>query len=220
VAAVSRAAGEKRPPKNAPAPVRAQVAREAGEVLAGRRRFWDFVEGLPAGAEDDELIWELLDIIEHEPKVGGILGVSAEEHARHMARAHRVIALLGRPAVVAWAKIPPTDEAIECGNFCCRYGVLTAAKETISGRLFSVCSDCGLQWYPDPAGVFRLATANVADFVDATAHDIENAGWGKYLEAYARQRRQDRRNFLLKVALWLLAGSLYLGGLAYLQRSP
>jgi len=43
---------------------------------------------------DDELIDELVDILEHEPTVGGFLGVSKAQHAGHMARAHEIIAFL------------------------------------------------------------------------------------------------------------------------------
>ena len=73
---------------------RAQVAAQAQAVIEGRLKYWDLVNGLPVGADDDELISELIDLIEHEPKVGGILGASAKEHAKYMARVHEIIALI------------------------------------------------------------------------------------------------------------------------------
>jgi len=43
---------------------------------------------------DDDLVDELVDPIEHEPKVGGLFGTSVEKHERYMARVHEIILLL------------------------------------------------------------------------------------------------------------------------------
>lgn len=77
--------------------VRAQVAVQAQAVIDGRLKYWDFVDALPPETDQDELIAELIDLIEHEPKVGGFLGASGKEHAKYMARAHELIALLKGP---------------------------------------------------------------------------------------------------------------------------
>jgi hypothetical protein len=77
------------------ASVRSQIASQAKDVVEGRLQYWDFVNGLPAEHDQDELIVELVDLIEHEPKVGGFLGTSAKEHAEYMARAHEIITQLG-----------------------------------------------------------------------------------------------------------------------------
>ena len=77
--------------------VRAQVAAQAQAVIEGRLKYWDFVDGLPEGTDQDELVAELIDLIEHEPKVGGFLGMSAKEHAKYMVRVHEIIALLKAP---------------------------------------------------------------------------------------------------------------------------
>jgi hypothetical protein len=61
------------------------VGRLAEEYLAGRVSFADFMQAAPEDLEDEEVA-ELIDLIEHEPKRCGFLGVSAEEHDRHMAR--------------------------------------------------------------------------------------------------------------------------------------
>ena len=45
----------------------------------------DFMLAAPEDTEDEEVA-ELIDLIEHEPKRGGFLGASPEEHDRHMAR--------------------------------------------------------------------------------------------------------------------------------------
>ena len=70
------------------------VGRLAEEYLAGRVSFADFMHAAPEDPEDEEVA-ELIDLIEHEPKRGGFLGVSAGEHDRHMARirelAHSII---------------------------------------------------------------------------------------------------------------------------------
>ncbi len=74
--------------------VRAQVAAQAQAVVEGRLKYWAFVDSLPEGTNEDELVAELVDLIEHEPKVGGFLGMSAKDHAKYMVRVHEIIALL------------------------------------------------------------------------------------------------------------------------------
>jgi hypothetical protein len=76
------------------ASVRSQIASQAKDVIEGHLEYWDFINGLPPEHEQDELIAELVDLIEHEPKAGGFLGMSAKEHAKYMARVHEIIALL------------------------------------------------------------------------------------------------------------------------------
>jgi hypothetical protein len=61
------------------------LGRLAAEYLAGRVSFADFMQAAPEDTEDEEVA-ELIDLIEHEPKRGGFLGASPEEHDRHMAR--------------------------------------------------------------------------------------------------------------------------------------
>ena len=74
---------------------RARIALQAEEVIAGRLAFRNFLLNLPDDIETkDQLVSELVDLLEHEPKVGGFLGVSAEEHQKEMSRAYQLIALL------------------------------------------------------------------------------------------------------------------------------
>ena len=54
------------------------MAAQAQAVIEGRLKYWDFVDGLPEGTHQDELVAELIDLVEHEPKVGGFLGMSAK----------------------------------------------------------------------------------------------------------------------------------------------
>ena len=61
------------------------VGRLAEQYLAGRLSFDDFMLAAPEDPEDEEVA-ELIDLIEHEPKRGGFLGASPEDHDRHMAR--------------------------------------------------------------------------------------------------------------------------------------
>jgi hypothetical protein len=61
------------------------VGRLAELYLAGRISFADFIQAAPEDPEDGEVA-ELIDLIEHEPKRGGFLGASPEEHDRHMVR--------------------------------------------------------------------------------------------------------------------------------------
>lgn len=66
------------------------VGRLAEEYLAGRVSFADFMQAAPEDPQDEE-VCELIDLIEHEPKRGGFLGVSAEQHDKHMARIRELI---------------------------------------------------------------------------------------------------------------------------------
>ena len=52
-----------------------------------------FFELLPE-AQPDEEVAELVDLIEHEPQRGGLLGASAAQHERHMQRIRELIRLL------------------------------------------------------------------------------------------------------------------------------
>lgn len=61
------------------------LGRLAEEYLAGQVSFGDFMQAAPEDPEDEEVA-ELIDLIEHEPKRGGFLGVSPKEYERHMAR--------------------------------------------------------------------------------------------------------------------------------------
>ena len=64
---------------------RINVGRLAEVYLAGQMSFADFMKAVPEHTQDEELA-ELIDLIEHEPKRGGFLGVSPEKHDQHMER--------------------------------------------------------------------------------------------------------------------------------------
>jgi hypothetical protein len=64
---------------------RTNVGRLAELYLAGQVSFQEFMQAAPE-EPDDEDIAELIDLIVHEPKRGGFLGASRQEHDRHMAR--------------------------------------------------------------------------------------------------------------------------------------
>jgi hypothetical protein len=61
------------------------IGRLAELYLAGQVSFADFMQAAPADPEDEE-VEELVDLIYHEPKRGGFLGASLDEHDRHLAR--------------------------------------------------------------------------------------------------------------------------------------
>ncbi len=62
---------------------RRQVAEWAERYLAGNLSFQRFLELVPEESEDS-LVTELVDLVEHEPKRGGILGATPEQYDRHM----------------------------------------------------------------------------------------------------------------------------------------
>jgi hypothetical protein len=74
---------------------RASIARQAEEVIAGRPTFEDFVLSLPKDIENqDDLIGQLVDLLEHEPKVGGFLGISVDDHQKYMGKMQELIRVL------------------------------------------------------------------------------------------------------------------------------
>jgi hypothetical protein len=74
---------------------RTHIASQAEEVIAGRVKFGDFVMSIPKDlANQDELIGQLIDLLEHEPKIGGFLGVSVEDHQKYMRNVQDLIHVL------------------------------------------------------------------------------------------------------------------------------
>ena len=58
--------------------IRKKVASLARSLYAGKITFMEFIRQAP-DTEDGEVA-ELVDLIEHEPKKGGFLGVDAKTH--------------------------------------------------------------------------------------------------------------------------------------------
>lgn len=74
---------------------RVHIASQAEEVIAGRVKFDDFVMSIPKDIEgQDELIGQLIDLLEHEPKIGGFLGVSVEDHQNYIRKVQDLIHVL------------------------------------------------------------------------------------------------------------------------------
>jgi hypothetical protein len=74
---------------------RTHIASQAEEVIAGRVKVEDFVMSIPEDlANQDELIGQLIDFLEHEPKIGGFLGVSVEDHQKYMRNVQDLIQVL------------------------------------------------------------------------------------------------------------------------------
>ncbi len=66
------------------------TARLAKEFYEGKITFDDFLMHTPDD-ENDEDISELIDLITHEPKRGGFMGVSKKEHDKYMASIQELI---------------------------------------------------------------------------------------------------------------------------------
>jgi hypothetical protein len=65
---------------------RRRVAELASELYTGRISYQDFIDSVPESA-DDEQIEELIDLIEHEPKVGGLFNPFTEQkHRQYLKR--------------------------------------------------------------------------------------------------------------------------------------
>jgi hypothetical protein len=77
---------------------RRRVAALARRVRAGEMDFIAFLDDI--GPQDhpyetgDRQVDELIDLLEHEPKVGGVFGVSFLFHRAHVAKIDQLIAAL------------------------------------------------------------------------------------------------------------------------------
>ena len=70
--------------------LRKEIAKLAKDLCSGTITYEEFMNSLPEMDEDD-LIDELVDLIEHEPKVGGLFGVSKKKHSEYLQRIHTTI---------------------------------------------------------------------------------------------------------------------------------
>ena len=61
--------------------LRRQIARQARKPYKNEIRYDEFLVGVP---QQDQLIDELVDLIEHEPKKGGFFGVNKNKHAEYV----------------------------------------------------------------------------------------------------------------------------------------
>ena len=75
---------------------RRRVAEWAEQYLAGDLSFQRFLELVPEES-GDSLVTELVDLVEHEPKRGGIFGATPEQHDGHMRKVRELIAALRKP---------------------------------------------------------------------------------------------------------------------------
>lgn len=81
--------------KRASREIRLAAANAARRLLKNEINWSQFVDDFGDREADDDL-WELFDLIEHEPKVGGWFGVSKEKYEVHKAETWRYIELLER----------------------------------------------------------------------------------------------------------------------------
>ena len=71
---------------------RRRAAEEARAYLSGERSWEEFIDRYTDN--DDDLIAELVDLLEHEPKRGGFLGASEKQWAQYQSRLSSAIAAL------------------------------------------------------------------------------------------------------------------------------
>ena len=72
---------------------RQQIAEWAEQYLAGNLSFERFLELVPEEPKD-ALVAELIDLVEHEPKRGGVLGVPPAQHDAYVRRMRQLIGVL------------------------------------------------------------------------------------------------------------------------------
>ncbi|HXP49512.1 MAG TPA: hypothetical protein VN922_06155 [Bacteroidia bacterium] len=73
------------------------AAKLARQLLAKQISYKQFVDEYPDDIKDND-IDKLFSLIEHEPKVGGLLGVSKIKHEQYMSQIVQVIELLEKEA--------------------------------------------------------------------------------------------------------------------------
>jgi len=73
--------------------LRRDVARDARLYLASQIS-WDEFIGRYGEADDDDHILQLVDLIEHEPKRGGVLGVSEDMWRTYRAQVEQLLQTL------------------------------------------------------------------------------------------------------------------------------
>ena len=73
--------------------MRKQVAELADNLYVGALSYKQFMDSIPDEAWDDEDAAELIDMITHEPKVGGFLGVSKAEGEKNR---NQILALIAK----------------------------------------------------------------------------------------------------------------------------
>jgi hypothetical protein len=72
-----------------------RVGKLAALYLSGQLAFKEFLSSVPAEPLTDD-VSELIDLIEHEPKKGGVFGVTVQEHDQYMVRIRGLVdSLLG-----------------------------------------------------------------------------------------------------------------------------
>ena len=77
--------------------LRLKIAAIARKLYAKEVTFSDFIAEAPE-QDQDELIDELVDLIEHEPKKGGIFGINKEEHKEYLGKVFKLIERLEHEA--------------------------------------------------------------------------------------------------------------------------
>ena len=70
--------------------LRIKIAALARKFYAKEITFSDFLAETPEQDQDD-LIDELVDLIEHEPKRGGIFGINDKEHKQYINKIFQLI---------------------------------------------------------------------------------------------------------------------------------
>jgi hypothetical protein len=68
-----------------------KVADLADELYSDKITYEQFIDAIPDEILEDEVVSELIYMIEHEPKVGGFLGVSEAEGDKYRAGINALI---------------------------------------------------------------------------------------------------------------------------------
>jgi hypothetical protein len=69
------------------------VAELAEQLFAGDLGYREFIARMPESPDNDDVA-ALIDLIVHEPRVGGPMGVSESEHDEYLARVDELIVKL------------------------------------------------------------------------------------------------------------------------------
>jgi hypothetical protein len=78
--------------------LRKQIAVLARQLYENKITFDEFLSKT-SDQDQDELVDELIDLIEHEPQKGGLFGVNEKEHQKYITQIFTIIERLERDAI-------------------------------------------------------------------------------------------------------------------------
>lgn len=179
------------------------------------RTFWKQLPPEVSTEPKDEQIHELLDLIEHDPAVGGILGVSREEHETYVARIKLLIGELSlrilseldlHEAAAFWQlELLPSEDLPEIAVSALENGCDSPSLRILAGETKRIASTVGPLFVkalhelgislPEVASaqmtVARFYARKIIDGSMSPYQGARHIWWDVQLKAYSTQKEND-----------------------------